>query len=144
MRIRQPYFRTLIFALGAVVMQAAAGLTIEIDYTFDSNDFFDDPVVRTALEAAAAFYEDRIQDTLLGFDSDADVGGENNFRASFTNPSTGSGMVLENFDLAADTILVVVGARDLGGNILGRGWPRWLQRAGRPNLFGYLDRARAG
>ena len=125
MRIRQPYFRTLIFALGAVVMQAAAGLTIEIDYTFDSNDFFDDPVVRTALEAAAAFYEDRIQDTLRGFDSDsdADVGGENNFRASFTNPSTGSGMVLENFDLAADTILVVVGARDLGGNILGRGGP---------------------
>ena len=122
-RARQPYFGTLIFALCAVVMQAAAGLTIEIDYTFDSNDLFDDPAVRTALEAAAAFYEDRIQDTLLGVDSDADVGGENKFRASFTNPNTGSGVVFENFDLAADTILVVAGVRDLGGNILGRAGP---------------------
>ncbi|MEQ8659882.1 MAG: hypothetical protein RLW62_03620 [Gammaproteobacteria bacterium] len=97
---------------------AALALTIEFDYAYDSSGFFAaGSQARNALEAAGAFFEAAIGDSLGAIESGAAAGGF--FTAFLSNPSvfqSGSTLRTEsiaNFSVAADTLRVFVGAVDL-------------------------------
>ena len=46
--------------LTAILPSSLSALTIQIDYTYDTNNFFDTQEKRDAMEAAAQFFGDRI------------------------------------------------------------------------------------
>ena len=95
--------------------------TIEFDYRFDSSGFFDSPEARAALEAAAALWENVIQDE---FD-DVPVGTSFAIR----NPTTGAyeTVVVNN---AVDDMVVFVGATTFAGSTLAIAGPDGVNAAG--------------
>ncbi|MEM9057324.1 MAG: PEP-CTERM sorting domain-containing protein [Pseudomonadota bacterium] len=100
--------------LGALLAVPAAALNIEFDYSLDDG-FFDDPERRASLEQAAAFYEG-FADTLTPIT----VGDGNSWQVAINNPSNlGSFEVLENREVADDTVVIYVGASFFGGSGLG-------------------------
>ncbi len=113
-----------------------SALTIQIDYTYDTNNFFDTQEKRDAMEAVAKFFGDRIQDNLLRIDP-AEFPGQS-WTARVTNPTTAEELLLPDLVVPEDTIIVFVGARELGGSTAGRagngGFPflqgsaAWLNR----------------
>jgi len=105
------------------ISSAAVAFEIALDYTYGSSSFFDD-TAKMVLESAASYFESVITDDLTAIESDAVEGGGNNFTATFDNPSDSSSTVsLSNYDVAADTIVVYVGAQDLGSTTLAWGGP---------------------
>lgn len=96
------------------VMPAQA-LVIDFNYDYDDNDFFlPGSDARAALEAAGAFFEHVMQDSLLPITS----GGGNSVTAFTQHPSAISGSNLDvislpSYNVAADTIEVIVGGIDL-------------------------------
>jgi hypothetical protein len=99
----------------------AFALEIEIRYDQDPNGFFaNNPAAKTALRAAADFYEPLIHDSLLAINP-GNTG--NGWTATIENPSTGaSGYVLPAFVVPADTIIIFANGRALGSAV-GRGGP---------------------
>ncbi|MCQ8128637.1 matrixin family metalloprotease [Methylomonas rivi] len=97
----------------------ANAITLNIDYSFDSNNFFSNQVRRDIFEAAAGFYETRLGDNLLAIDS----AGSNQFNAIFDRPDTGAEHTINGFDVAADTLTIFTGGRNLSGSTLGFGGP---------------------
>lgn len=105
-------------ALLAGLAPGAGALTVEFNYDFDSTGFFaPGSDARNALEAAGAFFEAAIGDSLGAIESGQGAGGF--YTAFFSNPSifqSGSTLKTEsiaNFAVAADTMRVYVGAVDL-------------------------------
>ncbi|MEQ8233760.1 MAG: hypothetical protein RLW61_05260 [Gammaproteobacteria bacterium] len=97
---------------------AALALTVEFDYAYDSSGFFaPGSQARDALEAAGAFFEAAIGDSLGAIESGPGTGGF--YTAFLSNPSVfQSGATLRtesiaNFSVGADTLRVFVGAVDL-------------------------------
>ncbi|WP_168566165.1 matrixin family metalloprotease [Crateriforma spongiae] len=101
-----------------------AALTIDIDYTFDTNNFFGaaGSAQREAIEAAAGFFENTISQNFAAITP----GGDNSWDAQFFNPATGGLSTVSNATIAADTIRIYVGGRNLGSSTLGQagrgGW----------------------
>jgi len=94
-------------------------LTIEFNYTLDTNHFFDGPERRALLEEAASVFTSRIQDTLLAISPQ----GSDSWVAKFAHPGTGVPHEINNLTIAANKIVVYAGGRDLGGSTLGQGGP---------------------
>jgi len=94
---------------------AAAGLIIEIDYSYDTSGFFQSPQRRETL-ANAFDSVNRWVDTL----SPIAQSGGNTWTGVVIRPDTGIGTFLDGSGLSipADTIRVYVGARNLGANFL--------------------------
>lgn len=132
----------LFFCLAAVVgnVEVAADATIRIDYSTDSSGFFNPntsngALARAAMNAAAAFYSDILNDELsaiqLPFNPAAgqpgkfygELGGEATwyFKRKFLHPGTGVTNALLNSSFAEDEYVVFVGARPLPDSELGRG-----------------------
>lgn len=106
--------------LGAVAYPGLSGaFDIQFDYTFDGNGFFADTARQDVLNAAAGFFESYITDDLLAITS----GGGNSFNPTFFNPATGASETINGFSVAADTLVIYVGGRDLGFGTLGLGGP---------------------
>ena len=93
---------------------SAQALTIKFDYTYDTNGFFND-TRKSVLQKAGDFFGNRLTETLAAINSGAD----NQFAARFTRPDTGSSGSISNYSVAADTLVVFVGGRSLGGGTLG-------------------------
>ncbi len=120
---------------------SALGINIQIDYTFDQSGFFNVRQRRNAIEAVADFYGSILQDNLLRIDR-TEFPTSSTWTARFSNPATGATEELRDLIIPEDTIIIYVGARNLGqsasgGTILGRGGPggfgasgvsRWLDR----------------
>ena len=106
------------FLLVSLSSQSQAALTIEIDYTFDTNGFFGaaGSAQRQSIEAAADFFENTISQN---FDA-ITPGGSNTWTASIFHPGTGGTQNIVDPTIAADTIRIYVGGRDLGSQTLGR------------------------
>ena len=87
-----------------------SNFNIKIDYRYDTNGFFKDPVKKAVLESAARVWESYIQDEL----PNAPVGTQ----ISFINPANGQAT---NFtlDSEVDDLVIFVGARALDGTTLG-------------------------
>ncbi len=104
-------------AIGLSAQQAQA-ITIEFNYDYDSNNFFSAQEKNT-LNAAGAFFESRLTDSLTAITS----AGTNHFNAVFDRPDTGSNTTINDFSVSSDTLIVYVGGRDISGSTLGVGGP---------------------
>jgi hypothetical protein len=104
-------------------------LTIEIDYSYDTNHFFDTQAKRDLLQSVADLYSARITDDLLAINPS----GNNTWNAVFTNPATGNQTSVHNLVVPTDTIIIYAGGRDLSTGTLGVGGPGGY--SGVPNSF---------
>ncbi len=132
----------LVFAAGS-----SQAITIDFDYTYDSNGFFADASRKTILESAGNFFETRLTDSLSAITSS----GINQFDAIFSQPDNGSITTLNGYSVAADTLVIFVGGRDLGGSTLGQGGPggysatgtlaftNTVASRGEPGVFTFTD-----
>ncbi len=111
-----PGLPALCLCIALFHVPSASAFDISFDYSYDTNSFFTQ-TTKTLLESAASYFENIIQDDLTAIDSDSDAGGVNSYTASFIDPSDGSSTVsISDFDVAADTITVFVGAYDYGNS----------------------------
>jgi hypothetical protein len=74
-------------------------------------------VAQADLQAAANVLTGRLTDSL----SALTPGGQNSWSATFSNPATGSQQSVNNPSVSANTIVIYVGARNLGASTLGLG-----------------------
>ncbi|WP_165074741.1 hypothetical protein [Paludisphaera rhizosphaerae] len=85
-------------------------VTIKIDYSYDTSNFFNTTVKRNIMQLAADILGNRLDDHL----SAITPSGSNSWTAQFENPATGNTQKIKNLSVPADTLIVYVGARDLG------------------------------
>jgi hypothetical protein len=101
--------------LAAALSSPALAITVQFDYRYDTQGFFDPAVnpqgaqARAALEAAGAVYGN-LADSLAAIAP----GGGDHWLTGFTAPGGGQA-VLEDLAVPADTLLVFVGGRPLFG-----------------------------
>jgi len=128
----------LIFLL---LIQNLSAVNFRIDYSFDTNGFFGDPndpndgrkERRDAIEAVAALFSELIQDEFLEINASTFVSSfpGRTWTPRFSNPSTGNIQELAiNTVIPENEVIVYVGARDLGGNVLGRAGSGFLSASG--------------
>jgi hypothetical protein len=106
------------------IVLAADGLSIVLDYSLDTNNFFNDQTRKDTLERAATVLESRINDELTAITPS----GGNNWDATFTHPGTGASHQLTNLTIPLDSLVIFVGARNIGS--LGVGGPGGFQASG--------------
>ncbi len=129
------HIRTRSGLLAGALLAAAApapALTIQFDYSYDGG--FLGTTQRAILEAAGTYLSGRINDQLTAINSQ----GPNSFNVVFTDPGTGSQVTLNDYDVPADTLVVYVGGRSLGGSTLGVGGPGGWSGSG---FQSFLDNA---
>lgn len=116
---------------------ASANIDIVFDYRYDSSGFFTgaNSSRQNLLETAASAFETRFQDNLTAISPS----GSNTFDASFFQPDNGNSTRISNFSVAADQIVVFVGAYNIPGT-LAVGGPGGFSGGG-SSLF--LDNARS-
>lgn len=113
-------FKPCLLCLTLVFTRLAA-MTIEIDYTHDTGNFFNTAEKRAAVKAVAGFYEKIITDKLLRINQ-ADFPGSS-WTAVFSHPSTGGTASIDNLVVPEDTIIIYVGGSALPSQISGQGGP---------------------
>jgi len=101
----------------ASALAVRAQVNISFNYSLDTSGFFSDPGRQALLNAAASALDTRLADTL----SAISPSGPNSWTAIFNNPSTGTSQNVNNLSVAANTLVIYVGARDLGAGTLGLG-----------------------
>lgn len=115
--------------MGGVGLPSAWGLTLMLDYSLDSAGFNTKGggAAKAAMDQAAADISAVITSSLTALNqSDFTVGGTTvTVSHQFTNPTTGGP---EDYDpeanpVAADTVLIYVGAQMLGGTTIAQGGP---------------------
>lgn len=127
-------FATL--ALIALTQQLPA-ITIKIDYTYDTSNFFNTQAKKSAIEMVAKFYGDLIKDKLLRIDVAQFPG--NSWTAEPFHPVTGATLSIANLVVPEDTIIVYVGARNLPGSTLGVGGPGGWGGSGFQSWFDRIE-----
>ena len=99
--------------------RALLSLSIQINYDYDTNDFFNTQAKKDAMQSVANQVAATINDHLAAIvPSGTDTWGE-----SFIDPSTGEDREVDNQVLPADTLIVYVGGRDLGPSIAAEASP---------------------
>ena len=86
-------------------------VTIQLDYTYDANNFFDTPAKRAILQVAADTVGARLGDNLTAI---APTGGDH-WTEVFPDPATGTTRTVSDPVVPANTIVVYVGGRPLVG-----------------------------
>ncbi len=103
--------------LEALEDRAVPAIAIQIDYSFDTGGFFNDPVRRAILQQAANDVAARL-DTFLPAITPS---GGNTWSATFFHPSTGQQATIDNASIPANTIVIYAGARSFGGDTAAAG-----------------------
>jgi len=116
----------------------ASALTIELDYTYDTNGFFDQAGSKEALRAVADFFEERIHDNLLEINQNT-FGSGNSWSAIFPHPGTGLEQRVAGLIVPEATIIVYVGGRPLGGPVGWGGPGGWSGSASSQAWFDRVD-----
>ena len=125
---------SILMASGLMTMaisQQVSAITIQLDYSYDANNFFDSSGKKAVLSAAANYFETRLNDQLGAIQPS----GSNQFTAQFSNPATGATNSISNFNVAANTIKVFAGGRDLSGSTVGQGGPGGYNISGQSSFF---------
>jgi len=105
-------------AISICTVDCASAVTIQLDYSYDTNNFFNTQLKRDLMQAAADTIASRLTDQLTAIVP----GGANTWNEKFFSPATGGVVTIPNASIAANTMLVYVGGRDLGGGgTLGQG-----------------------
>ncbi len=131
----------LLLPLSCCILTLPAGaISITIDYTYDTTNFFGagnpdgaaaGATAKSALEAAAQFYTDKFTDDFL----EIVPSGGNTWTPNFLHPGTGTTQTIPDLVVSADTVMIYAGGRSLAGSTLGTGggggWsgsgtPSWL------------------
>jgi hypothetical protein len=94
-------------------------ITIQLDYSFDTQNFFANAAAKTAMESVASEVGARLDDQLSAISPNA----ANNYSATFTSPGTGQTASVDNLAVPANTIIVFVGATTLPNGVAGIGGP---------------------
>jgi hypothetical protein len=90
----------------ALLQQPVRAISILVDYRYDTNNFFDTPEKRNAIEAAASRYSEIVTTALLGVslvDDNVDP------RIGFTHPATGLSYQISSASSQASDMLVQMG-----------------------------------
>jgi hypothetical protein len=82
-------------------------VSIQFDYSLDTNSFFDTPAKKDLLELAGRLLTSRLGDSLVPINP----GGFDEWSATFSHPGTGVDVALPNLAIPADTLLVYVDGR---------------------------------
>jgi hypothetical protein len=106
-----------ILSLEGLEAREVPAVAIQIDFTFDTNGFFSDPTRRAILQQAASDIGAHLDANLPALVS----GGGNTWTARFFNPATGAEVQVPNLSVAANTIVLFAGGRDLNGSEAGVG-----------------------
>jgi hypothetical protein len=141
--MRATHYKIAATALLLATSTGIQAFSINLDYSLDANDFFGDSSSsrRVVMDAAASFFESRLTDDFTAITS----AGTNSMTATFFNPATGDEGSKTNFSVAANTITVFVGGRDLGGSTLGRGgYGGWSASGSDPFLETIRHRGESG
>lgn len=128
--------KTIASALTAATITAAGTLPaieIQLDYRFDTNGYFNVAERKAALEKSASIFEEILTDNLLRIDP-ADFSSAS-WSARVRNPQTGLTEVLPGLIVPEDTVIVFVGARQLGGNVRGQAGPSGWSASGFSSWF---------
>lgn len=117
-------------------------VTIQLDYRFDVQGFFNVQARRDLLQFAADSLASRLDDTLAAIVP----GGFNTWQARFTNPGTGASAAVDNLVVPANTIVIFVAGRTLPGfSELGVGGPGGWSASGTQDWLNTVDaRGQAG
>lgn len=99
-------------------------LTVQFDYTYDTNNFFDSPDKKAALQAAADAAVSRYSDTLAAIVP----GNGNTWKAVIDHPATGGNIEVPNLTIPANTLIVFAGGRQMSS--LGIGGPGGFTSSG--------------
>ena len=89
----------------------AGPIKFRFDYTLDNSGFFADASRRALLQTAADMVSSKFSDSLLAIQPQAG----DTWNARFLHPITGVSVSKTNLSIAANELLVFVGARALGG-----------------------------
>ncbi len=127
----------LIGGLGVLSWAGSArAINIDIDYTYDTGNFFGagnpsgavaGQQARDALETAADYFSEILTDSFTGISTppifNGDFGGMVvwEWSASFSHPTTGASISLVDETILPDQYRVFAGARSLSGSTAGRG-----------------------
>ncbi|MEM8866635.1 MAG: matrixin family metalloprotease [Verrucomicrobiota bacterium] len=106
-------FRSGLFSVGLLCSGALHSITIDLNYTYDTNGFFDQEGSKEAMRAVADYFESRINDNLLAIDQDS-FGMSASWSARFTHPGTGATQSIPGLVVPEDTLVIYVGGRSLG------------------------------
>ncbi|MFO0797800.1 MAG: FG-GAP-like repeat-containing protein [Gemmataceae bacterium] len=112
-------------ALEVLEAREMPAVNVVVDYSFDSSGFFADATRRAVVEQAAADLGARLDTPLAAVDPSG-----NSWTEIFTNPATGGSGRVSNAALPANTLVVYVGARELGGTTIGSGGPGTFSASG--------------
>ena len=100
-------------AAGTHTVGATPGeLTVTLDYTYDTNNFFDTQEKRDLMQMAADMLVGQFGDDLAAIMP----GGGNSWTAIFENPATGADEEIVDLAVGDNELLVFVGGRDLGAS----------------------------
>lgn len=99
----------LCLCLAGSVLPSAHSLTIVVDYTYDTNNFFSTPERRGAMQAVADRFSSIISEPLLAIDGNY-MGGSTDWRIGFTHPGTGASFEISTAPNQASDLLVGIGA----------------------------------
>ena len=135
--LRSGCFFTLLLVTVLMPASVDAGITIQFDYTYDTNGFFAEGTeARETLEWVGKFYSCLLDDDLLAINSL----GSNNYTAKFWQPNMmddpetteSEGIAsISGFDVSADTIKVYAGAQAMDGvSTLAWSGPGWYSVTG--------------
>jgi len=107
--------------------RSASGLTIDFDYTYDTNGFFTaNPQAKTLLNDAAEVFENRLSDSLSAITPGTEGSITDTWTTDAFNPSDPSNasanITVTDLSIAANTIIIYVGGTtSLSGSELGLG-----------------------
>ncbi|MGJ8644868.1 MAG: hypothetical protein ACSHX9_15790 [Luteolibacter sp.] len=106
-------------ALGGLFTEKARGIEIEIDYSLDTEGFFDQAGAKEALRAVCDYYEVILTDELEKIDVN-DWPAGNSWFARFFHPATGVETFVDDLLVPEDTIIIfAAGNSSLGSAGLG-------------------------
>ena len=94
-------------------------VSFQFDYSLDTSHFFDNPAARSALEQAANSLGSFLSDSLEAIVPS----GNNSWLAQFHSPGSGSIVNVTDLTVAANTLVIFAGARDLSGGTVAEGAP---------------------
>jgi hypothetical protein len=106
------------------IVLAGDGLSIVLDYSLDTNNFFNDQTRKDTLQRAATVLESRINDELTAITPSDN----NSWDATITHPGNGASHQLHNLTIPQGSIIIFAGARNIGS--LGIGGPGGFQASG--------------
>jgi hypothetical protein len=120
-----------------LAMQPAAAITIQVDYTYDTTNFFGSgnpqgaaagTQAHAAMDAAATYFSNILNDTFSAIQtpppyhsSVSDGVVTWTWQENFANPTTGSQVTVNDPTIPADRYVIYAGARDLTGTTAGVG-----------------------